>query len=258
MGRELALLLLKKGAKVAIADVNVTGMEETVTLAGAWKANLSVHQLDISNRQEVLAFPEKVIAAHGTVDGIINNAGIIHAFTPVNNLDFDKIERVMNVNFYGVVNMVKAFLPYLLKRPAAHIANVSSMGGFMPFPGQSVYGASKAAVKLLTEGLHAELADTNVRVTIIFPGAVNTNISANSGVQLPTALSGAHAAEQAKKILQASEAAKIIINGIEKDEYRVLVGSDSKMLDKLYRLNPSWAAGFIAKKMKDLVNTPTK
>jgi short-subunit dehydrogenase len=245
MGRELALLLLNKGAKVAVADVNIQGMEETVSLAGELKTNISTHQLDISNREDVLAFPEKVIAAHGAVDGIINNAGIIHTFTPVSELEFDKIERIMNINFYGALNMIKAFLPHLLKRPTAHIANVSSMGGFMPFPGQTIYGASKAAIKLLTEGLHAELADTNVKVTVIFPGAVNTNITSNSGL----GEAGADE-EQAKKILSASEAAKIMINGIEDDKYRVLVGKDANMLDKLYRLSPAWAAGFIAKKMK--------
>ena len=255
MGRELTLLLLRKGARVAVADVNSKGMEETVSLAGDLKNNLSIHQLDISNRNEVLAFPEKVIGQHGAVDGIINNAGIIHQFMPVNGLDFDKIERVMNINFYGALNMIKAFLPHLLKRPSAHIANVSSMGGFIPFPGQTIYGASKAAVKLLTEGLYAELADTNVRVTVIFPGAVNTNITSNSGLQAPSGQAKADAEEQAKKTLSASEAAKIMIDGIEKDKFRILVGKDARMLDKLYRFNPEWSTGFIAKKMKKMADT---
>ena len=88
------------------------------------------------------------------------------------------IERVLDVNLQGTLNMVTAFLPLLLERPEAHIANVSSMGGFFPFPGQTVYGASKAAVKLLTEGLYAELLDSQVRVSVIMPGAVSTSISA--------------------------------------------------------------------------------
>jgi short-subunit dehydrogenase len=98
-------------------------------------------------------------------------------------LPYDAIERVLNVNLYGVIYMTKAFLPHLLTRPEAHIVNVSSMGGFFPVPGQSLYGASKAAVKLLTEGLYSELIDTNVRVTAVFPGAIATNISQNSGLR---------------------------------------------------------------------------
>lgn len=116
-----------------------------------------------------------MIDQHGKVDGIINNAGIIHPFLKVNELEYDKIKLVMDINFYGTLYMVKSFLPYLLKRPVAHIANVSSMGGFLPVPGQTIYGASKAAVKLLTEGLRAELKDTNVKVTLVFPGGVSTN-----------------------------------------------------------------------------------
>lgn len=258
MGRELALLLLTKGAKVAVVDINMKTMEETASLAGDLQKNLSIHQLNISNRDEVLALPEKVIAIHGAVDGIINNAGIIHSFVPVNGLEFDKIERVMNINFYGSLNMIKAFLPYLLKRPSAHIANVSSMGGFIPFPGQTIYGASKAAVKLLTEGLYAELADTNVRVTVIFPGAVNTNITTNSGLQTPTGQAKADAEAQAKKTLSASEAARIMVKGIEKDKYRILVGKDARMLDILYRINPAWATRFIAKQMKKMMDAGEK
>ncbi|OMF28233.1 SDR family NAD(P)-dependent oxidoreductase [Paenibacillus sp. FSL H8-0259] len=116
-----------------------------------------------------------MIDQHGKVDGIINNAGIIHPFLKVNELEYDKIKLVMDINFYGTLYMVKSFLPYLLKRPVVHIANVSSMGGFLPVPGQTIYGASKAAVKLLTEGLRAELKDTNVKVTLVFPGGVSTN-----------------------------------------------------------------------------------
>jgi short-subunit dehydrogenase len=126
-----------------------------------------------------------VIAAHGVVDGLINVAGIIRPFVKLNELDYDVIQRVINVNLYGTIHMVKAFLPHLLERPVAHIANVSSMGGFLPVPGQTIYGASKAAVKLMTEGLYAELLDTNVGVSVVFPGAVATEITSNSGVEMP-------------------------------------------------------------------------
>ncbi len=105
----------------------------------------------------------------------------------LNDLDYEAIERVLDVNLYGTIHVVKAFLPHLLERPVAHLANVSSMGGFLPVPGQTIYGASKAAVKLMTEGLYAELLETNVAVTFVMPGAVSTDITANSGVDVPVA-----------------------------------------------------------------------
>ncbi len=176
MGREVALGLLKRGARVAAVDLNEAGLAETAKLANAGK-NLTTHPLNVSDRKAVLALPAAVIKAHGQVDGLFNVAGIIQPFVKIQDLDFEIIERVMNVNFWGVVNMSKAFLPELLTRPEAGLLNVSSMGGFLPVPGQAAYGASKAAVKLFTEALFAELQDTPVAVTVVFPGGVGTNIT---------------------------------------------------------------------------------
>ena len=126
--------------------------------------------------------PREIIAAHGQVDALINNAGIIQPFVPLAELDFATVDRVLQVNLYGTIHMVQAFLPYLKSRPEAHLANVSSMGGFVPFPGQTMYGASKAAVKLMTEGLYTELLETAVEVSVVMPGAVDTEITVHSGV----------------------------------------------------------------------------
>nr|WP_321452014.1 SDR family oxidoreductase [uncultured Carboxylicivirga sp.] len=250
MGRELTLQLVQKGAKVAMVDINESGLEETAKLAG--ESNVSVHVTNISDRQSVEQLPKAVINQHGAVDGIINNAGIIQPFINVADLDYDHIERIMNVNFYGTLYMTKAFMPHLLKRPEAHIANVSSMGGFIPFPGQTFYGASKAAVKLLTEGLYAELKETNVNVTIIHPGAVNTNIMSNSGVA--TKEKEEQSKEASNMTLPAPKAAAIMIKAIEKNKFRVMVGKDARMLDKIYRLAPRFATNFIVKMMKSRVH----
>jgi short-subunit dehydrogenase len=144
--------------------------------------------------------------------------------------------------------MTKAFLPALLERPEAHIVNLSSMGGFLPFPGQTIYGASKAAVKLFTEGLHSELSRTRVRVTVVFPGAVATQIAANSGVSLALP-----AGAERHRMLPADRAARDILDGVERDAFRVVVGSDAKLLDVLSRLSPRRAAAFIAKQMGHLI-----
>ena len=249
MGRELVLQLLERGAKVAAADIQQTGLDETAELAGKSAGRLSCHLVDISNRSKVNDFPRAVIDAHGAVDGIINNAGIIQPFQDVNGLSFETVERIMNVNFYGTLYMIQAFLPHLLERPEAHIANVSSMGGFIPFPGQTVYGASKAAVKLLTEGLYAELRNTNVGVTVIHPGAVATNIKSNSGLRSDED-DAASKESSNKSAVRASDAAVIMINAVEKNKYRVMVGRDARALDILYRLNPRRAVRFIVDQMQ--------
>ncbi|MEO6547985.1 MAG: SDR family oxidoreductase [Ferruginibacter sp.] len=250
MGRELVLNLLLKGAIVVALDVNKSALEETLALAGDRKAFLATYVLDITNKAAVEQCVDKMITLHDHVDGLINNAGIIQPFVKVNDLAYEAIERVMNVNFYGTLYMVKTLLPHLLTRPEAHIVNVSSMGGFLPVPGQTIYGASKAAVKLLTEGLHSELANTNVKVSVVFPGAVSTNISKNSGINNPRQSTEA---SKSVKTLSSKQAAQIIIGGIEQNRYRILVGKDARFMDLFYRFNPKSAAELISKKMKTLL-----
>jgi len=248
MGRELVINLLSKGAKVIAIDINESALQETARLSGSKQDSLTTFVIDITNKTSVEGLAETAIAQYGFVDCIINNAGIIQPFVKVNELSYDAIERVLNVNLYGTLYITKAFLPHLLTRPEAHIVNISSMGGFLPVPGQTIYGASKAAVKLLTEGLNSELMGTNVKVTVVFPGAINTNIMKNSGLNMPQQSSTEN---KVVKILSPAKAAQIIIDGIECNRYRVLVGKDAKFLDFLYRLNPKLAAKFIYSKMKE-------
>jgi short-subunit dehydrogenase len=249
IGREVVLQLLKKGARVAAVDIKPDALIETARLAGDPKDGLTTHVLNITDKAAVEGLPPAVITAHGVVDGLVNVAGIIQKFVQFKDLDFTEIERVMNINFWGTLYMVKAFLPLLLKRPEANITNVSSMGGFLPVPGQTLYGASKAAVKLFTEGLNSELHDTNVHVTVVFPGAIGTNIAANSGV---TNL-GASAESPKIKMTAVDVAGEAIVEGIEKNAYRVLIGSDAKMMDFLYRLMPKRAARIIFEQMKSIL-----
>lgn len=250
MGRQLALQLLEeRGARVALVDIDGAGLDETAKLAGSRAADTSKHVVDISDRDAVQALPAAVIEAHGRVDAVINNAGIIQPFDPVLELDESRIAKVFDVNFFGTLYMCRAFLPHLLERPEAHLANVSSMGGFMPFPGQTIYGASKAAVKLLTEGLASELADTRVHVTIIFPGAVATEIAAHSGV---TGLSLEDAKDAPIKPLAPEAAARTMLDGIERDQSRILVGKDARLMDVMSRVAPGRAAQFIARQMKKM------
>lgn len=249
MGRQLCIQLVEKGAEVAMIDLNEKTLKETENLIGS--ARVSTHVLNVTDKENVDKLPESIISKHGVVDAIINNAGIIQPFIRIKDLDFDVIDRIFDVNLKGTLYMTKAFLPHLLKRPEAHITNVSSMAGFIPFPGQAIYSASKAAVKSFTEALYSELKDTTVGVTVIHPGAIDTNITTNSGIGAPS--SSDSSSTQSFKALPAKKAAEIIIAGIQKNKFRVLVGSDAKSLDKLYRLSPRMAINMITNKMRDML-----
>lgn len=253
IGREVTLGLLARGAKVAALDISETGLAQTTELAKAG-TNLSTHVLNIADREAVEALPEKVIAEHGAVDGVLNVAGVIQQFVKVVDLPYEEVEKVMNINFWGVLYMCKAFIPHLVKRPQAALVNVSSMGSYAAVPGQAVYGASKAAVSLLTQALSAELTNTSVTTTIIYPGAIGTNITANSGVKTPgTNRSSEELAKQTAKTTPAPKAAEVIIDAMVKGKFRATIGSDATMMDRLARLSPRKATEIIAKKMGALL-----
>lgn len=248
IGQQVALALIKEGAFVIGLDLNESGLEETKTLAAENADKFKSNLINITNHEQIDQFVRDLISSDVAVDGLINNAGIIQPFVKIEALEWEDINRVMDVNFYGVLYLTKALLPELKKRKESFLVNVSSMGGFLPVPGQAVYGASKAAVKLLTEALYAELKETPVRVSVVFPGAVQTNISQNSGLDINTEGQGEY------KMTSAESAAQTIVQGIKKEKYRILIGSDAKMMDWLYRLAPRRATELIAKQMKGLLN----
>lgn len=251
IGRQVVLELLRRGARVAAVDLRQDSLDETIVAAGAGE-RLATFRADITERAVVELLPAQVFGAFGAVDGLINVAGIIQPFVRLADLDHAAIERVIDVNLYGTLYTVKAFLPHLLERPIPHIANVSSMGGFLPVPGQTVYGASKAAVKLMTEGLYAELLETNVGVSVVLPGAVRTEISANSGVEVP----GAAVSGKASRFPTTSpeDAGRIIVDGIEADRFHVFVGRDSRLMSLLNRLAPRRSTQLIQRQMKQLLS----
>lgn len=254
IAREVVLQLIAKGARVAALDLSETGLAETANLANAGD-RLTTHAVNVTDRAAVEALPAQIRAQHGAIDGVLNIAGIIHRFAPISELTIDEIAKVIDINYWGTVYVVKAFLPDLLARPEAAILDFSSMGGLVPVPGQGAYGSSKAAVKLFTETLFAELQDTNVQVTVVFPGGVSTNITGNSGVQIPGGTAPKARAKPAKafKLTTPAEAARQTVAALEKGTPRLLIGSDAKALDRLGRLMPTRAIRLIADKMKAIL-----
>lgn len=249
MGREMTLEALRRGASVFGVDLSADALAETGKLAGA-NAKFASLAMDITDRAQCASLPAKVEAILGKADVLVNNAGIIQPFVFVEQLDFEHIDRVMNVNFNGPLNLIKAFIPELKKRSEAQIVNVSSMGGYGPVPGQSVYGASKAAIKLLTEALRAELTETSIRVTGIYPGAIGTNIAANSGIKMDL---GAGAKAPKMKMTSAPDAGRMMIDGMEAGKARVFVGQDAAIMDKLVRFLPVKSGQIIYNQMKSIL-----
>lgn len=247
IGRQVALQLLDSGARVAAIDRDVSRLEETSALAGAATERLSTHVVDVTDRHAVDALVGDVLTAHGRVDGVISLAGIVHRFIRIPELTRDELEQIVNVNFWGTVNVSLAFLPELRKRPAASLVNVSSLSGLVSFAGQAFYSATKGAVKQFTEGLYQELVDTNVAVTVVFPGNISTNISGNSGVQM------IDTGGRKVRATSPERTAQKIVRAVEKGAFRVVIGSDARLLDGLSRVAPRVAANIVAKQMKSVL-----
>lgn len=250
IGREITLQLLNKGAHVIALEISMKALVELVDAAAEKGSNLTTYVVDITDREAIGQTRNKIIQKFQSVDGVINNAGIIQPFVKLNELSYEVIEKVMNVNFWGCLNITKAFLPDLIKQKEAHLVNVSSMGGFLPVPGQTIYGAAKASVKLMTEGLAQELKDTNVKVSVVFPGAVATNIMKNSGIENAPKM---ETSGKASMVLSPKSAAAQIIKGIEKNKAMNFVGKDSKIMDCLYRISSGFASNLVGKQMKKLL-----
>lgn len=246
IGRQVVLGLLRKGATVAAVDLNGDALNGTEAEAASSSA-LSIHVINVTDRQAVAALFGDVTRLHGQVDGLINVAGIIHRFLPMDDLSLEECERVLDVNLWGTVNMCKTFLPALRRRPAAAIVNISSLSALLPFAGQTFYGATKAAVKQLSEGLYQELQGTAVAVTTVFPGNISTDISGNSGVSAidPKGRKAPSTTPEAT--------AAMIIRGLQKGSFRVLVGTDAKILDTVSRISPRIATEFIGRQMKSVL-----
>ncbi len=243
IGRALAIDLAGKGARLALSDIDTTGLAETVRQVQALGAQVHSQQLDVAEREAVLAYADAVVAHFGKINQVYNNAGIAYNGNIVDS-SFKDIERVMDIDFWGVVNGTKAFLPHVIASGDGHIVNVSSLFGLIAVPGQSAYNAAKFAVRGFTEALRQEmkLAGHPVKVTTVHPGGVKTGIARNS-----TAVEGLDPKELAKtfdaKLAKTTpeRAAKIILEAVRKGHARVLVGPDAKLLDLIIRATGSGA-----------------
>ncbi|MDP7706068.1 MULTISPECIES: SDR family oxidoreductase [unclassified Mycobacterium] len=240
IGRALAVELARSGARLAISDVDVEGLQQTEALIRRIGAPVRADRLDVTERESFLAYADTVSAHFGIVHQIYNIAGI--AFLgDVEVSQFKDIERVMDVDYWGVVNGTKAFLPHLIASGDGHVVNMSSMFGLFGVPGQAAYNSAKFAVRGFTESLRQEMAVAGhpVAVTVVHPGYVKTAIAANAGhVEGLDKEAGVRVFNKVA-ITSAERAARIILKAVRKKKGRVVVGPDAKAYSLLVRLAPT-------------------
>ena len=255
MGRYLAILLAKDGADVCVCDVNEETLNETVAMLRKYNVSVSSHLLDVSDKESIEALPQKVIDQHGKVDLVFNNAGVTTG-SHFKDMDEDNWDWVMGINFDGVINSTRAFIPHLVSNSEAAIVNTSSIFGMVAVPGQTVYHATKFAVRGFTESLALEMKQTNPNLQIhcVHPGHIGTNIAATArmsdedfeNTQARSSIFTRNAPKTQQEMgelfreggMHPSKAAKIILNGVKRKKSRIFIGLDAKLLDLSQRLFP--------------------
>ena len=250
MGRYLAVLLAKAGCNVAICDIDENALAETSKIVNHYNVACSMHTVDIADREQIDNFYEKVLERHKTVELLFNNAGItvLSDFANMSEKDWD---RVIDVNFHGVINLSRKFLSHLRLRPEAALINTSSIFGMITVPNQSVYHAAKFAVRGFTESIAKEFKGTNLQIHSVHPGHIGTNILSSAkreesvpDLNLVNIVGKDISQEEQGKIfrengMHPSRAAKIILSGIKAKRSRILVGLDAKIMDLTQRLTPN-------------------
>jgi NAD(P)-dependent dehydrogenase (short-subunit alcohol dehydrogenase family) len=242
IGRALANALARQGAHVALSDIDDASLAETVAQCEGYGVKITSQHLDVADRQAVYTWADQVVADHGTVNLVINNAGVALGAT-VESVSYEDFEWLMNINFWGVVYGSKAFLPHLKQSGEGHIVNLSSVFGLISVPSQSAYNAAKFAVRGFTDSLRMELEieGANVSVTTIHPGGIKTNIARNARMDASVSdLAGDP--EKAVRdferafITSPEKAAQQILTAIRRDRRRALIGPDAKAIDFVSRL----------------------
>ena len=238
IGRALAVLAARHGARVAISDVDATGLAETAATVKE-VSGLEAHtdKLDVRDRDAVKAYAAAVAADLGGVDAVVNNAGVA-LNGDFADLDYESLEWIMDIDFWGVVHGSKEFLPYLVESGDGRLVNISSLFGLMAVPGQSAYNAAKFAVRGLTEAIRQEMLVSGkpVKVTCVHPGGIKTAIARNARAVGHDQAKAAELFDKKLARMSPDRAAEIIIDGMVAGKPRVIVGGDAKALDLLVRV----------------------
>jgi NAD(P)-dependent dehydrogenase (short-subunit alcohol dehydrogenase family) len=260
IGEALARNLAAQGARLLLADLHVERLDAVVAELRAGGAECLAQPCDVADPAAVNALADAALRAWGGADVVINNAGV-GLVAPVHSLDLADAHWLMNINFWGVVHGSRSFTPQLQARPGSVIVNISSIFAMVSMPTQSIYNASKAAVRGFSDALREELRDSGVRVLCVHPGGIQTRIAQqarlgdiSSVADTPQAL---HAQFDEAARTTAPQAAQAIVRALQGGRTRLLIGADAKLGDAIYRLWPTRAAPWLsalARRMRQRTN----
>ncbi|MFQ6326663.1 SDR family NAD(P)-dependent oxidoreductase [Nocardia sp. CWNU-33] len=238
IGRALALELARRGARLALSDIDTGAVADTAGRCEKLGATAIPYELDVAHRAAVYAHADDVRGEFGGVNLVINNAGVALG-AKVEDMEWPDFDWLMNINFWGVAHGTKAFLPDVIASGDGHIVNMSSVFGLIGVPTQSAYNAAKFAVRGFTEALRQEMriAGHPVGVTCVHPGGVKTNIAVNArgipdGIDIDVVRRGFESITMTRP----SSAAKIILRGVQRNKARVLIGADARGFDLIPRI----------------------
>jgi short-subunit dehydrogenase len=253
IGRATCVALAGRGADLAVLDISAARAEETADLVRASGRRASVHVVDVRDSQSVEAVAAAVLERHGRCTIVVNNAGVTSA-GDFEAESLDDLHWIVDTNLWGVVHGCRAFLPALRTADAGHIVNLSSMVGLLGLPHNAAYSLTKGAVRSFTEALRGELVTTNIGVTVVFPGAIRTDITntaRGSHAAMLATMGRSRFAPLAMRPPRA--AARRIVNAIERDRARVTIGPDARALDLFTRVFPgrSRLIGRVTSRMSD-------
>jgi short-subunit dehydrogenase len=264
IGRALALELAARGCDLALADRDEAGLQTLAAEIGRDPSRkVTVHRVDVGEPEQIADFAKAATAAHPGLNIVINNAGValLGQFSEIEQAQMDWL---MNINFWGVVHGTRAFLPHLIRQSEAHIVNLSSLFGIIAPPGQTAYAAAKFAVRGFSESLRHELAmaKSPVRLSVVHPCGVSTNIVRNSrtGIGVTDNARRAQSIDRFDAVARTTPtaAALRIITGIEKNQPRILIGNDARMMDLLQRLRPATYWAVLAKRIEKMTKKAGK
>ena len=256
IGRALALNLAAKGSLLALSDVDEAGLAETVRLvSGAGANEVRSDRLDVADRDAFSRYALDVVEHFGRVNVVVNNAGVALA-GDLTDLEYPDMDWIIGINFWGVVHGTKEFLPHLIASGDGHVVNLSSLFGLISMPGQSMYNASKYAVRGMTEALREEMlvAGHPVGVTAVHPGGIKTAIARNARVSAKEDKQAtADLFDRKLARMTPERAAEIIVKGIVKNQARVLVGIDAHAIHHFAKLTGSRYQDVVARVSKRVV-----
>lgn len=261
IGRQLALQAAARGAAVIATDINSSGLEETREIGLQQVLHIETHALDVADKAAIRRFAERIIPQlAGRRLILINNAGVGLFSGSFQHTELADFEWLLNINLLGTIYMTKAFYPYFLEMNEGHIVNLSSVFGLAGAANQSAYCTSKFAVRGFTETLRMELMGTGIRTTAVHPGGIKTNIVKASLPKGAVATEAMHrqsiASFEKAARTSAEEAARQILDAVEKKKQRLVIGPDGKTIDRITRLFPVFYTKILKRQIEKAFTNP--